>query len=145
MSLRDGFEQLRWGMTRGALRVVYPAARTTPLIEGRHPVTGARVFAGGEELVPAIREVAHGLALNATVGFEDDALAQIDLWPDLPPALPEPRSLDDGQLLIAVRRLARSFGRDGLVEIPQEARWESDGVIVMLRNENGFLFELFRR
>jgi hypothetical protein len=122
-------------MSRAALRALYPAASTAPLIDGRDPATGKRVIAGGDELVPSICEVA-GVPVNATACFEDDALVEIDLWPE---------RFSEEQLLLVVRRLARGFGRESLVEIPVEERWVWGDIIVILRNENGFRFELIRR
>jgi hypothetical protein len=130
------FHGLHFGMSRAAVRALYPQARTTPLIDGRDPVTGKRVIVGGNELVPQITTVA-GIPINATVSFEDDAAAQIDLSPD--------GAGEEATLLLAARRLARALGLDGLVEIPEKRAWEHEGTLVFLYADNGFRFELMPR
>jgi hypothetical protein len=142
-ALATGYAQLRWGMSRQAARAIYPTARTTPIYEGRHPITKARVVVGGDELIPQIHEVAAGLMINATLVFDaTDRLTQLELWPDLGPALPGPRELDPRQLLEGAGRLASRLGLGAISQIPEEQTWVVDGVNVTLSWDDGFRFEL---
>lgn len=139
----NGFARLRWGMSLRELRAAYPNARTTPTFEGRHPITKQRVVTGGDELIPAIVEAAPGLHINATIAFSaSDELIRIELWPDLAPALPGPRSIDERLLTEGARRLALDLGLGPLTEIPAEQAWDVGGVAVTLTADDGFRFEL---
>ncbi len=117
------FAKLRWDMSRGEARALYPQARTTPLIKGRNPFTHAHVVAGGDELVPGIVD-----GLNANLIFEADRLVRIELWPD--------SSLD---LLVRAQQLVGELGIEAeLSEIPQERTWFVNGVAVTLTDSDGF-------
>jgi len=139
------FALLRWGMSSIEVRVLYPRATTTPSYEGRNPLTGERIVVGGDTLVPEIQEVIPGVMVNATLGFDaSDRLSSIGLWPDLEPALPGPRTIDEALLVRGARELARGFGIGALAELPEEQEWVIAGTRIELTSEDGFRFELSR-
>jgi hypothetical protein len=145
VALSTGFARLRWGTSRQQVRATYPQARTTPTYEGRHPITKERIVVGGEELVPEIQEAGEGLQINATLTFDaTDQLIKIELWPDLEPPLPSPRKIDERRLFDAVKRLALGLGLDSISEMPEQQEWVVDGVVVTLKSNDGFRFELSR-
>jgi hypothetical protein len=139
----DGFARLRWGMTRHEVLEAYPAASITPTYEARHPLTGERLLVGGELLVPAIHEATAGLTVNATLAFDPaDRLAEIDLWPDLEPALPGPRTITPDLVSAGVHALAGTLGVGPVDESYDEQSWTVSGVTITLTLGDGFRFEM---
>lgn len=110
--MTTGFGSLRWGMTMEQVLAVYPRATTTPVYEGRNPLTHERVTVGGDTLVPQLQEIIPGLTVNATIAFNSsNRLVSIALWPDLPPALGEPSATDAMTDAERVRRGAQELAR----------------------------------
>ena len=142
-SLDVGFARLRWGMSKQQVRVEYRQTRTTPVYEGRHPVTGQTVVVGGDELIPELQKVAPGVMVNATLKFDADRLIQIDLWPDIDPA--NAPAADAERLASAARELARSLGNDAAGRADAQHRWSIRGTAIeQTDDDDGWRFELSR-
>jgi hypothetical protein len=122
-----GFARLHWGASPSQVRVLYPSTRTTPVYEGRHPITKETVRVGGETLIPELDMIA-GVTMNATLGFDaKGGLDTIELWPD-----------DTGDMRAAVNEILHRLGLAAIEALDEPHAWSANGARVELEVDDGF-------